>query len=73
MENYDFGGSYYSRSVGFVIDGTHFGHNHEKALNYLMNNDFMESSEAESFLSRLMRAFTTRVRKAEAAAMASSN
>lgn len=69
MENYDFGGCYFSRTLGFVIDGEHFSTQNE-ALEYLIREAYMDDCEAESFLYRLVRAFSARTRKAASSSAA---
>ena len=55
--------SFYSTSLGYVIDGRHFGHDIDRASNYLVEETFMEPEDAYSYLSRLARSFIQSVRK----------
>lgn len=52
---------YFSSTMGYVIDGHHFGHDTDRASRYLIEENFMEPQEAEGYLSRMRRAFATRM------------
>ncbi len=57
MENIIFRGDYFSKTVGYVIDGRHFK-NRTKAMVYLQKPTVgMDSFEANSYLDRLVRVF----------------
>lgn len=61
---FDYGGNFYSRSTGYVIDGTHFN-SADAAAEYLVSTCFMDATEAWSFVTGLRQAFLRRVMAAQ--------
>lgn len=57
---YEMNNSYYSKVMGYVIDGQHFGHDIDRASSYLVRESFMDPDDAYSYLRRLVRSFTKR-------------
>lgn len=51
--------SFYSRTIGYVVDGRHFGHDVDRASNYLVREGCMGPNEALTYLNRLVRSYNT--------------
>lgn len=56
---FDYGGNFFSESLGYVIDGMTF-ESSDVAAEYLVRDCCMEATEAWSFINGLRRAFIQR-------------
>lgn len=59
MRDFNYGNSYFSKNIGFVIEGHRFRYK-EDAIQYLIDTNCMDMAEAISYLDRMVTGFEHR-------------